>query len=211
MSPFLDSSLMNFNSGTYLPIKSHTLYIAIRTSAYLVQRPDDKERLIKRQKGFMLSSRHLGGRSKWKFTMRQDCEILYPRIKIQGKSTMSAHRWGTCQERSLCSASTVLCCPVAPYFSCHPQPIRDEICVKEIMQDGEEKVFPIVMLMYAYVPLDRAGLGCHPQQGRQRQFWSPPMPPLSGSISQWVAWGTQKHRAIHTGARTAKILQRREL
>jgi hypothetical protein len=34
--PFLEVSLMHEIRGTYLPIKSHTLYIEISTSAYLI-------------------------------------------------------------------------------------------------------------------------------------------------------------------------------
>ena len=39
MRPFRDSNFRNFKSGMYLAMRSHTLYIAIKTRAYLKLSP----------------------------------------------------------------------------------------------------------------------------------------------------------------------------
>lgn len=39
MRPFRDANFRNFKSGMYLPMRSHTLYIAIKTRAYLKLSP----------------------------------------------------------------------------------------------------------------------------------------------------------------------------
>lgn len=141
-SPVLDVSFICSIRGRYLPIRSDTLKLAINTSTYLncemeaiTAHLDDV---------FKTSSNQLDIINKYKqsriATKNPSCAIQCLPPETLGKSTVSAHRPGTCPERSPCSHAATACCSTVPP---HHLPQPDQIdenspsrgCIFQLKQD----------------------------------------------------------------------------
>lgn len=126
ISPFLDSNFRNLKSGMYLPIRSQPLYIAIKTSAYLVFSPHIRgvQYKLKERERESCECTH---------TMYPNCEFLYLQIKIQEKLTESAYISETYQVHNQYSGITILCCLAALVYLDFPHPAQNASVLEYVL------------------------------------------------------------------------------